>query len=147
MPWKVNKPVDLKLEFIARLKQGERMTDLCVEYGISRKTGHRLANRYAQFGALALEEQSRAPKHTPHKTASQIVELVLNEKRAHPTWGPRKIKAVLEQRFEHRMPAGSTLGEILLRAGLVEKRRRRVNTISLRVQTGNIGNRPDREHG
>lgn len=125
MPWKVAKPLDLKLEFIARLKRGERMSDLCLEYGIARKTGHKLARRYAQLGALGLEEQSRAPKHTPHKTRPEIVELVLKEKRAHPTWGPRKLKVVLEQRLGHVMPAASTLGEILERAGLVEKRRRR----------------------
>jgi transposase InsO family protein len=121
----VTETLDLKLEFITRLKRGERMTDLCREYGIARKTGHKLANRYASLGALGLEEQSRAPKHTPHKTRPEIVELVEKEKRAHPTWGPRKLKAILEQRLGHPMPAASTLGEILERAGLVEKRHRR----------------------
>lgn len=53
MPWKATKPVDLKIEFIARLRAGERMTDLCREYGISRKTGHKLANRVERFGGMA----------------------------------------------------------------------------------------------
>lgn len=38
MPWKGKRPMDLKMEFMARLHRGERMTDLCVEYEISRKT-------------------------------------------------------------------------------------------------------------
>ena len=67
-------------------------------------------------GAIGLEERSRAPQHTPHKTRPEIVDLVLKEKRAHPTWGPRKLKVVLEQRLGHAMPAASTLGEILGRA-------------------------------
>jgi len=125
VPWKVAKPLDLKLEFIVRLQRGERIGDLCREYGIARKTGHKLANRYVELGAIGLEEQSKAPKHTPHKTRPEIVDLVLKEKRAHPTWGPRKLKVVLEQRLGHAMPAASTLGEILGRAGLVEKRQRR----------------------
>ena len=51
MPWKAIKPVDLKMEFIARLRSGERMTDLCREYGISRKTGHKLVKRVQGLGA------------------------------------------------------------------------------------------------
>ena len=45
MPWKVAKPVDLKLEFIARLKRGERMGDLCREYGIARSDQDELSLR------------------------------------------------------------------------------------------------------
>jgi hypothetical protein len=39
MPWKASTPVDLRKEFIVRLERGERVTDLCREYGLSRKTG------------------------------------------------------------------------------------------------------------
>ena len=68
MPWKVTEPMDLKREFIGRLNRGERMTDLCVEYGISRKTGHKLQRRHAGMGDAGLVERSRAPRHIPHKT-------------------------------------------------------------------------------
>lgn len=125
MPWKATKPVDLKMEFIARLRAGERMTDLCREYGISRKTGHKLANRVEQFGAQGLEERSRAPKHIPHKTPAEIVELILAARREHPTWGPKKLKDVLERQFGHALPAPSTIGSWLDRNGLVDKCRYR----------------------
>ena len=52
--------------------------------------------------------------------------IVVAERRLHPTWGPKKIHAVLERK--HRMevpPAVSTLGEILKRHGMIEARRRR----------------------
>ena len=58
MPWKPTRPVDQKIEFLTRLRSGERMTDLCRAYGIARKTGHKLAKRFEQLGALGLEEQS-----------------------------------------------------------------------------------------
>src|SRR5262245_53513817 len=113
------------MEFITRLRAGERMTDLCREYGISRNTGHKLVNRVERFGARGLEEQSRAPKHIPHRTPSEIVELLLAQRREHPSWGPKKLKDVLERRLGHALPAPSTIGSWLDRNGLVDKRRYR----------------------
>ena len=101
------------------------MTDLCVAYGISRKTGHKLKKRYEQLGATGLFDQSRAPRHIPHKTAPEVLELVLNERRQHPTWGPRKLKEVLERRTGRTFPSSSTIGDALIRAGLIERRKNR----------------------
>jgi transposase InsO family protein len=117
--------MDLRMEFMARLNKGERMTDLCVEYGISRKTGHKLKRRYAELGVAGLADQSRVPKHIPHRTPPEIVKLVITERRKHTNWGPRKLKDVLEQRLGRVLPSASTLGGILVRAGLTERRRRR----------------------
>jgi len=122
VPWKRKSPVDLRMEFMARLKRGERMTDLCVEYGVSRKTGHKLKRRYEELGPSGLEDQSRAPKHIPHKTPPEVVELVVAERMQHPSWGSRKLKAVLEERLGHTLPSASTLGGILVRKGLTERR-------------------------
>ena len=96
MPWKGKTPVDLRIEFIARLKNGERMTDLCREHGVSRKTGHKLKRRYEELGASGLFDQSRAPHCIPHKTPAAVAELVVRERQRHPNWGPKKLKDVLE---------------------------------------------------
>lgn len=125
MPWKGQTPVDLRMEFMSRLNRGEKMTDLCVEYGVSRKTGQKLKQRYEQLGVLGLVDQSRAPKHIPHKTPPEVVELLAAERRQHPTWGPKKLKEVLEERLGHVLPASSTIGDILVRQGLTERRRTR----------------------
>lgn len=37
MPWKERSVMDERLRFIARLLEGEPMTDVCREFGISRK--------------------------------------------------------------------------------------------------------------
>jgi len=113
------------MEFMARLNKGERMTDLCVEYGVSRKTGHKLQKRYKEFGVSGLEDQSRAPKHIPHKTPPEVAELVIAERKKHSSWGARKLKDVLEQRLGHSLPSASTLGNILVRAGLTERKKSR----------------------
>jgi len=125
VPWKATRPVDQKIEFLTRLRNGERMTDLCLEYGIARKTGHKLAKRFEQLGALGLEEQSRAPKHIPHKTTLEVAKLLIAERRKHQTWGARKLKAVLEKRLEHPLPSPSAIHGVLLRAGLIERQKRR----------------------
>ena len=41
MPWKECHVVDERARFVARLMDGETMTALCEEFGISRKTGYR----------------------------------------------------------------------------------------------------------
>lgn len=123
MPWTGRTPVDLRIEFIARLKKGERMTDLCRHYGISRKTGHKLKRRYEQLGAYGLVDQSRAPQCIPHKTPPAVAELVVAERRRHPNWGPKKLKDVLEKRLERELPSASTIGTMLAQRGLITRRR------------------------
>jgi transposase InsO family protein len=125
MPWKVSRVMDAKMEFISRLNGGERMTDLCREYGIARKTGHKLQKRFATGGVAALAEHSRAPRHVPHRTSPEVAELVTKARREHPGWGPKKLKDVLEKRLQCSLPSSSTIGTILDRAGLVERRRQR----------------------
>ena len=120
--------MDLRIEFMNRVMRGERVTDLCREYGISRKTGDKFKQRYKRLGEAGLCDLSRAPKVIPHRTATELVELILAERRRHPTWGPKKLKETLETRLERVLPAPTTIGEILMRGGLVQKRRRRTQT-------------------
>ena len=117
--------MDLRIEFMQRLARKERITDLCREYGISRKTAHKFKKRFERYGVAGLEDQSKAPKVIPHKTSPEIEELVIAERKQHPTWGPKKLKEVLELRLERSFPSAAALGNILVRNGLVQKRKRR----------------------
>lgn len=108
------------MELMARLGRKERLTDLCREYGISRKTGEKFKKRFKQLGLEGLQDQSRAPKVIPHKTPPELVEVILDERRAHPTWGPRKIKETLQRRLGRMLPAPSTIGDILAFHGLIK---------------------------
>lgn len=125
MPWKSKTPVDLRIEFMKRVMKGETVAELCREFGISRKTGDKFKQRFKRLGEAGLLDQSRAPKVIPHKTAPEVVKLLLEEKKRHPTWGPKKLKTQLEDRLHTELPAVSTIGDILERAGLVAKRGRR----------------------
>jgi hypothetical protein len=94
MPWKVAL-VDERARFVTRLMDGERMTDLCKEYGIARKTGYKFLERYNLHGMEGLNNQSRRPIHLARKTSDEVERLVINLKGVYPTWGPKKLRARL----------------------------------------------------
>lgn len=123
MPWKASDPVDQRMEFVVRRQRGESMSELCREFGISRKTGHKLFNRFKDGGAMALFDESRAPKRIPHRTASELVDLIVAERRKKPSWGPKKLKALLEATHQVSLPSVCTIASILKRHGLIEPRR------------------------
>ncbi len=119
--------MDLRKEFIERLAREERLTDLCREYGISRKTGDKFRKRFERYGLAGLKDQSRAPKVIPHKTPPEVEEIIVAERKQHPTWGPKKIKAVLELKLGHAFPSAAAIGAILVRTGLVQPRKKRLH--------------------
>ena len=61
MPWKECSVMDERLRFVARLLDGESMSEVCREFGISRKTGYKIFTRYKDQGLEALTDRSRRP--------------------------------------------------------------------------------------
>lgn len=127
MPWDETTRMKQRERFILDLESYQyTMTELCERYGISRKTGYKWADRYGEEGLAGLADRSRVPKSCPHTTAEELVKDLLELRRAHPSWGPRKLLAFLHKRRpEESWPAASTVGGILKRHGLVEERPRR----------------------
>ena len=83
MPWKECNRMDERLRFVARLLDGEKMAVVCQEFGISRKTGYKIFNRYKEFGLDGLTDRSRAPHRHPNKLPFQIETAILRIKREH----------------------------------------------------------------
>lgn len=101
-------------------------TELCEQFGISRKTAHKWLSRYRTEGRKGLKDRSRAPKCVANRTEEGVERVIVKEKRLHPTWGPKKIRRVLEMKHGLEMPpVVSTVGEVLKRHGLVKARKRR----------------------
>src|SRR2546421_246447 len=128
MSWKASDPMSERVKFIGLLHSGQRtMAGLCREFGISRKTAYKWAQRYEQEGLDGLRERSRAPHVQAAQTPMEIQDVLLSARKRHPTWGPRKLKAWLEHRDDSmKLPAASTIGDLLRREGLIHPRRRRV---------------------
>jgi putative transposase len=114
-----------KIEFVERAAAGEKVADLCREFGISRQTGHKWIKRYEQQGYEGLEERSRRPKAAPLATAEELVLATLHEREAHPRWGADKIHRVLQRRLGDQTPSRRTIARILKRANKVRERRKR----------------------
>src|ERR687883_121126 len=87
--------MDERLRFVARLLEGEAMTEVCREFGISRKTGYKIFNRYKEHGLEALSDRSRRPVRYANQLPGQIERLILSCKREKPHWGARKIRELL----------------------------------------------------
>src|SRR5215813_10276121 len=122
MPWKECSVMDERLRFVSRLLEGEAMTDACLEFGISRKTGYKIYQRYQAHGLEALSDRSRRPVRYANQLPPQIEGLIVRLKRDKPHWGARKIRELLVRRLDGdiRIPAKSTVHAVLHRHGLVK---------------------------
>ena len=129
MPWKECSVMEERLRFVARLLDGERMSDVCRQFGISRKTGYKIFDRYRQEGVEALTDRSRRPVRYANQLPEQVERLIVGLKRDKPHWGARKIRELLLRKLagDVRVPARSTVHAVLDRHGLVSRARRRRN--------------------
>jgi transposase InsO family protein len=123
MPWKESTAVEERLVFVARLIGGEPMTDLCREFGVSRKTGYKIFNRYKEDGVSAFTDRSRRPVRYANQLPQQIESFIVRLKREKPHWGARKIRELLVRRLPSnvRVPAKSTIHAVLDRNDLVAR--------------------------
>ncbi len=118
-----------RLRFVARLLEGEAMSDVCRSFGISRKTGYKIFNRYKEHGLEALCDRSRRPVRYANQLPEPIERMIVRLKKEKPHWGARKIRELLVRRLagEVRIPAKSTVHAVLDRHGLVKRGRQRRN--------------------
>lgn len=124
MPWREMSAVDARDAFIRDYLEGiDTMTELCERHGISRQTGYTWAERYDAHGIAGLQDRSRRPHHSPTATPQVVIDALIEARRRHRTWGPKKLLGG-DWRLAAR-PARSTASAILKRAGLVRTLRRR----------------------
>src|SRR5580704_7076933 len=127
MPWQECSKVDERLRFVARLLEGEKMAVLCREFDISRKTGHKIFNRYRETGLEGLTDRSRRPYRQANRLPFQVETLIVQLKKEHPSWGAPKIREKIRRlHSEITLPAISTVHAVLDRNGLVTRRRKRL---------------------
>jgi putative transposase len=125
MPWKEYSVMDERMKFVARLLEGDSMTELCREFGISRKTGYKILDRYQNSGIEGLTDRSRRPIRYANQLPMQIEQTILNIKRDKPTWGARKIRERIYRKYPNiKIPAASTIHAVLDRHGMVQSTKR-----------------------
>lgn len=127
MPWKEQTIMDERLRFIARLLEGEGMSEMCRDFGISRKTGYKIFHRYKDDGLEALTDRSRRPVRYANQLPDAVEAMIVRCRQEKPHWGAHKIRELLVKRLagDVRIPAKSTVHAVLDRYGLVSHARKR----------------------
>jgi putative transposase len=144
MPWKTVFAMQERMKFITAVdEQDASFAELCRGFGISRKTGYKWLERYEEEGPRGLEVRGSAARANAKALSEEQVDAIVELRREHPTWGPKKLRARLESLGTCRpLPATSTVGTVLKRYGLVRPRRHRSR--GPRELTGlTVGERPN----
>jgi transposase-like protein len=85
MPWKVESPMSLRLEFVVFASQTDaNISLLCRRFNISRKTGYKWLARHRADPAGILEDRSRRPRSFPARTQTAIEDRVADLRLKHP---------------------------------------------------------------
>lgn len=127
MAWKETNIMEERIRFVM-LAEEKRMafSVLCSFFNVSRETGYKWLERFRSEGIQGLNDKSRRPLHNPRELGQKTVESILEIRQRHPTWGPKKIAVLLEEKEQHEIiPSASTIGEVLKRNDLVRRRRKR----------------------
>lgn len=127
MPWKVSTAMDQKLKFI-RLMEDEDcpgMAAVCRHLDISRKTGYKWLGRYKGQGLEGLQDLSKASLNHPNAIANEVVDLIIQARLAHPSWGAKKLLPWLQRKHPKQQdwPCIASVSAILDRHQLVQSRR------------------------
>ena len=126
MPWKECHVMDERLRFVARLLEGEKMAPLCAEFGISRKTGYKIFDRYKDCGVQAFSDRSRRPYRQANRLPAPIEATIVRLKREYRGGARRRFaRSCASGSPGPHLPAISTVHAVLDRHGLVQRRRRR----------------------
>jgi len=118
-----------RLEMVVKWGRGcGNFSQLCREYGISRKTGYKWLKRYGEGGSKALLERSRRPCTVGGQYAQYWKERLSRARRQRPRWGARKLWTLMKAAHganRVRLPAASTLARWLRQMKLVNSNGRR----------------------
>ena len=82
--------MDERVRFVARLLDGEKMSMVCEEFGISRKTGYKIFQRYKEIGAKGLTDRSRRPHRHANQLPMVVEKAIVRLKKDYPSWGAPK---------------------------------------------------------
>lgn len=102
------------------------MSPLCKEFGITRRTGYKIYNRYKDCGLAGLCDRSRRPYRHANQLPYQVERAKLGIKREYSSWGAPKIREKLSRQYpDIHLPAISTIHAVLDKHNLVKRQKRR----------------------
>lgn len=113
---------------LAVIAEGHPVSSVAQQWGVSRQTVHAWLRRYEDGGLEALADRSHRPGSCPHQMSAVVEAAVLELRREHRAWGPRRLVVELVRGKVMPLPSEAGVYRALKRAGLIEpgaRRRRR----------------------
>jgi len=144
MPWNEVTLMKERMSLVLEVESEEAsVAQLCREHGVSRKTAYKWLARFREEGVDGLRDRSRAPHSHPQAVDDGMRQVLVDVRRKHPTWGPRKVRAWVGKRHpQDTLPAASTVGDWFKTEGLVIARRKRAR-VPARPLPGNVPSAPN----
>jgi transposase InsO family protein len=133
-----------RLAFVrACLDRRQRIVEICEQFGISEKTGHKILHRFRTEGDAGLADRSHAPHAQPQRMTLAVSDRITDLRKKYPLYGPVKLRDWLVQHEpDTRWPAASSIGALLQRKGLIRTRRRRHGAEMQTLDPGQQGRTP-----
>jgi len=128
--------INERTEFALRsLQPGVNFSQLCEEYGISRRIGYKWKNRFLSEGATGMRDCSRRPLSITGQLTEEVVCRINRLHEMHEAWGPKKIQWLYEKSYG-KGPSLSSFKRIFEKSGWVKKRLRRKSSEGGRIHSG-----------
>lgn len=132
--------INKRTEFALRsLQPGANFSELCAEYGVSRKTGYKWKDRFEADGASGMLDLSRRPHSSPSQLREEQLCRIARIRERHPRWGPKKARAIYP-RSHGEAPSLSASKRVYEKCDWTRKRPSRAGAI----RTGRVAAGPTR---
>jgi transposase InsO family protein len=103
------------------MRDGFSITDIAAKFNVTRQTVYRWLAKYEEGGLEALADESHRPHHVPHQMDGVIEVRVLDLRKRHPLWGPKRLQWELKKAGFDPPPSHMAIYRALVRSGLVVK--------------------------
>jgi transposase InsO family protein len=110
---------------LAVISEGETVTDVAARWGVSRQTLHAWLAKYEAGGLEGLGDGSHRPRSCPHQMPAEVEVALAEMRRAHPSWGPRRLVFEFAKRRVVPVPSESAVYRCLVRLSLIDPEARR----------------------
>jgi transposase len=95
---------------------GVPVTEVASRFGVGRQTVHRWLARYEREGLDGLRDRSHRPVGCPHQMSAVVEAQLLEWRRRHPGWGPRRLAHEAARAGLSPLPSRSGIYRALVRA-------------------------------
>jgi transposase InsO family protein len=117
--------VEQRYKAVCEVLDGATVTDVALRNGVVRQTVHDWLRRYAAEGIAGLADRSSRPASCPHQISPELEAKVVDLRRSHPAWGPRRIRHQLWLDGLDPLPGRSSVYRTLVRHRLIEPTKRK----------------------